>query len=818
MRRRFLTTALALALATCVGEPATGPSSDTSLRLPIQPAIIPGAADETALPINRIRAVVREATGAEGDGTVLTEARFDVDPEAESWEIDIDVPLASSSAEVVVELSLIHASGGTEVVEFSGITDPMTLESGASVEPADVDIVRGPLANLHVTGVTIGEVPGQLLEGTSAALTAEVSSTDEDAPEVFWVSLEEEVAVVSDSVVTAVAPGITEIVAAAGAHSDTTTLEVLPAPGDPAVFKTVSATQVEEGDTVDFTVLVFNGGGTDVEGLVVEEHLPDGVSLESFEATAGVFDPDAATPLWSFELLPAGALDTLSLTVTVDDGTAGTTLQNEARLVLPVEFEDPEVENNVAFAEVDVVEPFTGDGDILITSELPVGAGLQAFYSGELSDTTHGGTTVTIESLDPDALLVSPPDVEVEGTATTTYDVPDGFPLFFFHPHGLEGVRDTVPVVASAEGFTPDTVHVAVVETVVSLYGVHPAPDTLTGLNIVYAGVGANTPDGPVTQAVRAGAEPLEVTLSSDNPSVLLPTTVGGAGASVTAEISPTSAYTGFSLDEGGFALDPVDIGSAEASVSIPGFGQMNASQLVEVGAPELVIFYSGALPASLQAPAVLYLGDSWAHGGSTMTITSTDPERVLFAPDSLTPGTSSLDLAVPDSVLDVPFWIQGDPFAQAGQLSVIASEPRFVADTLDVSVVEPVAVLTDLDDRYGPTDPNQPFRVEAGYDSGSGFFVPRAVNPLAEQGAGVSAYIESSDPQVLSLVTNEFPDGTGSVVVSIPVGEHASPETVDGGGVELSIEGEGEATITVTVEGFGQIADLSSRTITVAP
>lgn len=695
MRRRLLTTAFVLALATCVGEPATGPSSASSLTLPLQPAIIPGAADATALPVNRIRAVVRETAETQA-GAVLSEARFDVDPQAESWEVEIDVPLTGSSAEVVAELSLIHAAGGTEVVEFSGLTRPMTLGPGGSVEPADIDIVRGPLSNLHVTGVAIGDVPGSLFEGESAPFTADATSSGDEAPSVFWVSLEEEVAVVSDSIVTGVAPGITRIVAAAGAHSDTTVLEVLPTPGD----------------------------------------------------------------------------------ITVTDGR-------------------------------------------------PVGSGLQTSHLGELTGSAVGdaGTLidVNIESLDPQAVLVSSDFESVGATSTTaaaSVVVADSLAMFAFWLHGVESVRDTVPVVLSASGLAPDTIEVAVVEPVVSLYGVNPAPDTLTGLGPVFAGVGVpvDTLDSPYPQSVRAGADPLQVTVTSTDPGVLLPTTSGGTGESITADISPGQSTTPSSLDAGGVALDPVNLGSAEASAAIPGFRPVFASHVVEVGAPELTVVHTGQVPTSLQGEAILFLGDSWAHGGSTVTITSDGPEQLLFAADSLSPGTSSLDLTVPDSVVEVPFWIQGDPFAQTGQLNVTASEPRFVGGTVAVDVVRPVAVLPEeeLQDTYSAADPNQSFQAAVGYDYfGFGTFQPAPVSPIVQ---GVNATIESSNEQVLSLVTNEFPDGTGSVVVPIPIGESHSPETRAEGGVELSIEGEGEATLTVTVDDFGRIADLSSRTITVGP
>ncbi|MCA1789110.1 MAG: hypothetical protein LC667_04395, partial [Thioalkalivibrio sp.] len=100
--RRALLPALALALATCVAEPTTAPHQDGTLSLPVQLALIEGAADATALPINRIRAVVRGVSGRDA-GSVLLDTRFTVDPSATSWEIDIEVPLVGASAEVVVQ-------------------------------------------------------------------------------------------------------------------------------------------------------------------------------------------------------------------------------------------------------------------------------------------------------------------------------------------------------------------------------------------------------------------------------------------------------------------------------------------------------------------------------------------------------------------------------------------------------------------------------------------------------------------------------------------------------------------------------------------
>jgi hypothetical protein len=69
-----------LLVGSCVGgERATGPDR-AELALTIQPALIPSAADGSALPIHRIRAVAAR----QPDGAVLRELSLDVSPTAPS--------------------------------------------------------------------------------------------------------------------------------------------------------------------------------------------------------------------------------------------------------------------------------------------------------------------------------------------------------------------------------------------------------------------------------------------------------------------------------------------------------------------------------------------------------------------------------------------------------------------------------------------------------------------------------------------------------------------------------------------------------------
>lgn len=362
---RLLPAALLLALAACVGEGGTGPAaSGTAADLPVRLALIEGPADGTALPINRIRAVVRsysvDANGVAVTGEILAEQSFDVDPAAVSWEIYVQVPLAlGTTARAVVELNLIHVAGTTESVEFSGIAEPVLLEPGAAVEPADVTLVRGPLSNLYVTGVTIVTPPELAVVGVPAPLYATTTTTAAEAPSVFWVSLDPAVATVTGAVMTGVTEGTVRIAAAAGAHADTVSIGVSPAPIDPALYMYGSTPAVVEGDTLTVSLVALNDGGTTLDGTSVSVTLPAGFVPTTWETSTGSATPQADVFTWTIGALEAGAAHTLTLDLWVDPAAqlVGRTVSVQAELVLPQTFPDPDLVNNSRQWVVQVVAP-----------------------------------------------------------------------------------------------------------------------------------------------------------------------------------------------------------------------------------------------------------------------------------------------------------------------------------------------------------------------------------------------------------------------------------------------------------------------------
>jgi Leucine-rich repeat (LRR) protein len=216
-----------LLVSACVSERSpTAVGGPDSAGVYLLPALIPSPADDSALPVNRVRAV---AMAAQASG-VLADTTLDVDPAQSTWTVDLRVPLSTSPTRAIVLLYLMHETPvGEQTLEFSGQTDTLTLVLGQTVEPADITLVRGPLSNLLVTGISVASTPLTVLEGQSLALTATAQiSSPTASPLVFWTSLDTMVVRLDSATALGVAPGAAQVIASAGAFADTASITVLP--------------------------------------------------------------------------------------------------------------------------------------------------------------------------------------------------------------------------------------------------------------------------------------------------------------------------------------------------------------------------------------------------------------------------------------------------------------------------------------------------------------------------------------------------------------------------------------------------------------
>ncbi len=112
--------------------------------------------------------------------------------------------------------------------------------------------------------------------------------------------------------------------------SRTDTIEALPL-ADLALAKTVDNPTPNEGETITYTLTITNQGPSNSLSAQIEDSLPSGVTYVSHSASSGSYNP--ASGYWTFGAVAVGATISLTLTTTVDGGTANTTITNSATTV-----------------------------------------------------------------------------------------------------------------------------------------------------------------------------------------------------------------------------------------------------------------------------------------------------------------------------------------------------------------------------------------------------------------------------------------------------------------------------------------------------
>jgi len=118
---------------------------------------------------------------------------------------------------------------------------------------------------------------------------------------------------------------------------------------DLAVTKTVSDPAPNPGDAVSYTVTVTNNGPDAATAVTLGDNLPTGVTLVGSSASQGSY----LGSTWTVGSLTSGASATLTINVTADTGTAGSTIINTVSVANVTET-DTEAANDTATATLTV--------------------------------------------------------------------------------------------------------------------------------------------------------------------------------------------------------------------------------------------------------------------------------------------------------------------------------------------------------------------------------------------------------------------------------------------------------------------------------
>ncbi|MGV6827758.1 MAG: DUF11 domain-containing protein, partial [Flavobacteriales bacterium] len=214
----------------------------------------------------------------------------------------------------------------------------------------------------------------------------------------------------------------------------TAIIEVLAADADLITTKVVDNPTPSEGDTITYTLEVFNNGTGDATGVTTTDVLPAGVSFVSSTQVGGTVNTyDDGTGLWDIGDLANGMTATLTITVTVDAGTGGTMINN---ITLPATGN----ENDPTTVGDDLEEEITVGGLIEAVDDDFTGTPLTEGAAGVAGDVTANDTLNGVPVTDADIAItlddddgsgatidangnINVPDTTAPGTYTITYTI-----------------------------------------------------------------------------------------------------------------------------------------------------------------------------------------------------------------------------------------------------------------------------------------------------------------------------------------------------------------------------------------------------------
>ena len=205
-------------------------------------------------------------------------------------------------------------------------------------------------------------------------------------------------------------------------------------PGIPQLTqsKAVDAATAVIGQTLTYSMAVGNTGSADATGVSAQDLLPSGVTFVSAD-TGGIGSYSPTSGVWTIGTVPLGAVDTLTLTATVNPGTDNTTLIN--RFVVTPASGDPSplVEqpcaDNLAQSCATTWIPGTPQlvvGKTVNSKSAAIGASLN-YTITVANNGTGDATDVEVQELPPAALALTAPNTNGSGTfdlVTLLWSVP----------------------------------------------------------------------------------------------------------------------------------------------------------------------------------------------------------------------------------------------------------------------------------------------------------------------------------------------------------------------------------------------------------
>ncbi len=181
---------------------------------------------------------------------------------------------------------------------------------------------------------------------------------------------------------------------------------------DLGLTKIVDKSQADVGNTLTYTISVNNAGPDTASSTIVSDTIPTGSTYLSNSATVGSYN--SSTGVWTIGSLASGATATLTLRVTVNNGTGGQTVTNTATASSQTLDNDPT--NNTATVTTNINVPPVTTGTLTVVknvtndnggTKIPSNFTLHVNGSTSTSVTFAGSATGTVLTLAGGSYVVS---------------------------------------------------------------------------------------------------------------------------------------------------------------------------------------------------------------------------------------------------------------------------------------------------------------------------------------------------------------------------------------------------------------------------
>lgn len=412
----------------------------------------------------------------------------------------------------------------------------------------------------------------------------------------------------------------------------------------------------------------------------------------------------------------------------------------------------------------------------------------------------------------PDTLVV-PVSLNLISLPTTLNVALDGtvsLPVQLSAPAPAGGV--VVKLVSSATG----TVGL-VTDSVVIAAGTESANATVQGITLGSATITASNPNyapDVSTVSVTAGVDIFNASLALNGSfgtsmtvrlvSGALPVAapVGGIVVTLEAVNSACVNVQSTAVIDAGFTSVVVPV-TAAAGGTFPctslvrasgplGFATDSTTATV-AAVPAIVAPNNQFLGSGLQRAATFSLGAT-NHGGTTVRIESTDPTRLLIAPNITTVGSAFVDVPINIGGNTGTFTLQSLEDVASDTVFVRLTAPGFVSDSFPTFRYSAAFEIVNTLASRTTASVDDPFTIRVGSTGLPNATTLGAIDAIRFGGVPVVLTLVNDSAAVVDLVTSAVVGD--SVTVTIPVGASSSATSVAAGGVALRSQGAGVASI----------------------